>query len=334
MGVERPAPPRIASSSAATIEVQCAIPRIQIPLRYRLAFAPVQQTYELTNEVLENATRPRPDGQSDDFCHYRFQDGHSVINATLGEQCLRIPIHQDDVKSNQSILSQRKDPKVYPEITAIGEAFAGIQIFREWQFGRASALRHPQPADAPTDMLLPSLANLGLVLNDLEHRSGIWPRLNEYCRRFLPRFNRLTTRIQNNSVQINLFEDDLAGPVPAARLSDGTIRFLTFLAILLSADRHPLICIEEPELGLHPDSLPLLADLLKEASSQTQLIVTTHSDTLVSEFSDQSETTLVCEHLPGEGTTLNRLAPEKLAFWLEKYRLGEIWRLGEIGGNP
>jgi len=70
-----------------------------------------------------------------------------------------------------------------------------------------------------------------------------------------------------------------------------------------------------------------------EASRCTQLIVTTHSDVLVSALSDQPESVLVTEHFP-DGTSLERLETHKLAFWLDKYRLGEVWRLGQLGGNP
>ena len=86
------------------------------------------------------------------------------------------------------------------------------------------------------------------------------------------------------------------------------------------------------ELGLHPDILPAIAELLKEASERTQLIVTTHSDALVSSLSDTPESILVCER-DDEGTHLRRLETEALKEWLEKYSLGELWRMGEIGGN-
>jgi predicted ATPase len=92
------------------------------------------------------------------------------------------------------------------------------------------------------------------------------------------------------------------------------------------------MCIEEPELGLHPDILPTIAELLKEASERTQLIVTTHSDALVSALSDSPESILVCER-DSAGTHLQRLEREALKEWLEKYSIGELWRMGEIGGN-
>jgi predicted ATPase len=95
----------------------------------------------------------------------------------------------------------------------------------------------------------------------------------------------------------------------------------------------PLICIEEPELGLHPDAIILLAHLLKEASRKTQIVITTHSDILLSELADPVENVLVCENV-GNTTAMNRLGTKQLEVWLDQYTLGEVWRNGAIGGNP
>ena len=84
---------------------------------------------------------------------------------------------------------------------------------------------------------------------------------------------------------------------------------------------------------MHPDAVALLAELLVEASSRMQLVVTTHSDSLLSELNDNVESVLVCEN-NGHGTTIDRLDANRLAFWLKDYALGDIWRIGEIGGNP
>jgi predicted ATPase len=93
-----------------------------------------------------------------------------------------------------------------------------------------------------------------------------------------------------------------------------------------------LVCIEEPELGLHPDILPTIADLLIEASSRMQLVVTTQSDILVDALTEIPEAILVCEKCVGS-TTMKRLKKGDLESWLEKYALGDLWRMGEIGGK-
>ncbi len=101
---------------------------------------------------------------------------------------------------------------------------------------------------------------------------------------------------------------------------------------MFDPDPPPLICIEDPELGLHPDLLPKLADLLKDASQRTQLIVTTHSDILVSAMTDMPEVVVVCEKHDGR-TVMKRLEREDLKEWLKRYRLGDLWTRGELGGT-
>ncbi|MEZ4651786.1 MAG: AAA family ATPase [Candidatus Eisenbacteria bacterium] len=130
---------------------------------------------------------------------------------------------------------------------------------------------------------------------------------------------------------LNLYLTEGSVSYPARRLSDGTLRYLCLLAILVDPAPSPLTVIEEPELGLHPDIQVRLGALLREASSRTQLLVTTHSDILVDALTDDAEAIVICEKREG-GTSLRRLDKEQLRPWLEKYRLGELWISGELGG--
>jgi predicted ATPase len=116
-------------------------------------------------------------------------------------------------------------------------------------------------------------------------------------------------------------------------MSDGTLKFLCLLAVLLDPQPPPLVCIEEPELGLHPDALRVVADALVEASSKMQLVVTTHSEALVSALSSDPEAIVVVERDFDNSTQFRRLKKKQLEVWLKEYRLGELWRMGEIGGN-
>jgi predicted ATPase len=120
------------------------------------------------------------------------------------------------------------------------------------------------------------------------------------------------------SIQLSSF---LSFPPDSAVLSLEPL-IKAILALPLSPKPPPLICIEEPELGLHPDAVALLADVLVDASSRAQIIVTTHSDALVSGLTDCADSVLVCEHRGG--TEFKRLESRKLKHWLDRYRLGDL----------
>jgi predicted ATPase len=239
---------------------------------------------------------------------------------------------QDEIDPQKSMLSQLRDPIIYPQLTYVGDQLGKVRFFRGWPFGRGNLLGQFQSINLPNDFLLSDGSNLGLVLNDLQNRRETKRLLLEKLKLLYEAVEDVTTRVQGGGIQIWFHEEGLERPVPASRLSDGTLHFLCLLTVLLHPDPPPLICIEEPELGLHPDVISHVADLLLDASKRTQLIVTTHSEALVSRLSEVPESVVVCDR-DDQGTHLRRLDPEKLRVWLDKYSLGELWAKGEIGGN-
>ena len=120
--------------------------------------------------------------------------------------------------------------------------------------------------------------------------------------------------------------------IPASRLSDGTLRLLGLLAILLHPEPPALIVVEEPELGLRSDVIPHIEELLRRAAERTQIVVTTHSRALVDAMAEQPESIVVCEKNGGE-SSFERLDGARLKNWLDSYSLGELWSIGELGGN-
>ncbi|WP_438945728.1 AAA family ATPase, partial [Sediminibacterium sp.] len=280
--------------------------------------------FEIIDERVE-AEAPN-DGHDKPYLYYKFQDGHGVLNIKSKERRLQ----PEEIEPTQSILSQRKDPDQYPELTYLGNIFAKIKLYREWSFGRYTTPRMPQKADLPNEFLKSDASNLGLVLNRLRRDPAVKQRLLSALKALYEGIDDYDVQIEGGTVQVFFYEGTFT--VPATRLSDGTLRYLCLLAILCHPTPPPLICIEEPELGLHPDVLPTLAELLKEASERCQLIVTTHSDVLIDAMSDQPESVLVSEK-SNAGTSLTRLNAENLKPWLEKYRLGQLWTRGEIGGT-
>ena len=307
-------------------------PSTNRPLRYKLEFAAAAGRVEILDEAIEE-TAPAS-GHAQPYFFYRFGGGHPVINTRVdGAPGNHQPrqLKRDSLKPDQSVLAQRKDPDLYPEITWLGERFGRIHTFREWSFGARSPLRTGQRMDDPTDQLLPDAHNLALVLNEIQIRDKA--PFDDAMRRFLPRYEGFSIRPAGGRVQFYLREAGLHEPISAARVSDGTLRFLAILAALMAPNPPPLLCLEEPELGMHPDALALLAELVVDASTRMQIMVTTHSDAFLSALNDHVDSVLVCEN-NGGGTTIQHLDADRLGFWLNKYSLGNIWRLGELGGNP
>ncbi len=224
------------------------------------------------------------------------------------------------------------EEKIYFAYLKSRETFLSMAFYTDLQSNRNSEIRKPQVPDAPNGFLEEDASNLSLVLNDLEHRGDTKDKIVENLKKFNPRIKDYSVRILGGTVQLFIREEGLEKPISAMRLSDGTLRYLCLLAILCHPEPPPLICIEEPETGLHPDILPTIAELMIEASQRTQLIVTTHSDILVSAFSEIPEAVLVCEK-DEDGTHFKRLEAKKLKVWLEEYSLGEAWLRGAIGGT-
>ena len=119
----------------------------------------------------------------------------------------------------------------------------------------------------------------------------------------------------------------------AHSLSDGTLRFMSLATLLLQpANRLPsTILLDEPELGLHPYAITILASLLQKAAEQTQVIVSTQSVTLVNHFTP--EDIIVVDSVDGQ-STFRRLAEGNIATWLDEYGLGDLWEKNVLGGRP
>ena len=119
----------------------------------------------------------------------------------------------------------------------------------------------------------------------------------------------------------------------ASSLSDGSLRFMALTTLLLqpASLRPSVILIDEPELGLHPYAITILASLIKQASAETQIVVSTQSSLFLDHF--QPEDVLVAERADG-ATRITRLEAAKLKVWLQDYSLGQLWEKNEFGGRP
>lgn len=323
-------------------------------LHYRLSFTGFENRFSVSNEMIyyEKFSIPNDDGgyryikknsaEAQNNIHtspvtlpvYTNEYGKALIkeyfefpNSPTRSEGLPTEL---DVKSDKSVLAQVRTPWYCPEINYLAEQFENIALYQDWVFGGKNPARGPQKADLPSLWLEPDGSNLALVLNRIRENAQAKQRLLEALQQLYEGIYDYGVSLTGGYAEAFLHEGDKK--IPAVRLSDGTLRYLGLLTVLLNPTPPPLVCIEEPELGLHPDILPSLAELLKDASTRMQLIVTTHSDILVDALSDTPEAVLVCEKTQ-EGSVLRRLDPQELKPWLEKYHLGELWSRGHIGGN-
>ncbi len=120
-------------------------------------------------------------------------------------------------------------------------------------------------------------------------------------------------------------------PIFPHQLSEGTLRFLWLVTLLQSPELPAVTLIDEPEVSLHPEMLQLLAELMREASSRTQLIVATHSDRFV-RFLDPDEL-VVCDLDEEGGTVVHRASELDLDAWMQNYSLDQLWSMGRLGGR-
>ena len=223
------------------------------------------------------------------------------------------------------------DTQRYREVSWAGEALSSIRILDGCALAGQTLRRDTRSVPPVQERMFTDGQEAALVLIQMVH--GGDTRINDLLRRFLPGFERFSIRDVNGNTRLYIHEAGLKAPIPVSRMSGGTLRFLTLLATLLSPSPPPLLCVEAPERGLHPDAAALLGEVLVDASRRMQLMVTTHSSSLISALGTEPDAVVVCERL-GASTKLERLDPEKLASWLKDYALGDLWGMGVLGANP
>ena len=303
------------TASPATIECEVASRRTlpRMPLDYRLQFYDDATGFVILDEQLSKSGRGSRNGKPRPY---------------FTRQSLGGP----PIPRTESVLAAFKNPNDSNPITEVGNSFAEIRIYREFRTGRGAAARTGVSTSVAKDALQDGGDNLALILQELDFRDR-HELIKGYLRRFCGRFENVKIEIANGLARAFLREGNLADMLSSIRMSDGTLKFLALLAALFHPKPPPMMCIEEPELGLHPDAMPLVAEALVEASQSMQLIVTTHSDALVDALTDRPESVLVCERDFDNGTQMKALSKVRLKEWLKHYSLGELWRKGEIGGG-
>jgi predicted ATPase len=259
--------------------------------------------------------------------HVRDFENLSPVEASeLGFQKL-------DMNPNEalSILSRFRDPINYPALSSLISFYGGIAAYRAMDVGVGSAARLAQPPGQPDTKLHTDLKNIPHVIAALKRDPASLESVLRLLRRVYPSVGSIDIDLVGSYVQGLVLERG-GYRLSTVQMSDGTLRFLCLLLALWHPNTPSVVCLEEPETGLHPDAIGTLALALSEATDRTQILVTTQSDRLVSYFSEDPESVIVVERNEGR-SKVHRLDRLKLKPWLEEFSLGELWTSGQIGGT-
>ena len=173
------------------------------------------------------------------------------------------------------------------------------------------------------------------LLNLTEEEPGSYELIRDTVRLIAPFFDDFLLRPQkkgtNEQVRLEWQQKGSDFPFQPNQFSDGTIRFVCLATALLQPSPPATIVIDEPELGLHPYAISLLADLVKSAAERTQVIISTQSPTLLDYFAPDE--VIVVNRRDGR-STFDRLDTQALAGWMEDYSVGELWQKNVVQGGP
>ena len=185
--------------------------------------------------------------------------------------------------------------------------------------------------------LRPDGSNLAAFLYYLQQRHkasyGLIRRVVQQVAPFFDDFILAPQNLNPDKIRLVWRHKESDAYFDASSLSDGTLRFIALATLFLQPDeyRPSVILVDEPELGLHPYAITMLASLAKQAAVKTQVILSTQSSLLLDHFTP--EDVLVANRVNG-GTQIERLKSEKLVDWLTEYSLGQLWEKNEFGGRP
>lgn len=179
--------------------------------------------------------------------------------------------------------------------------------------------------------------NLAAILYDLKaNEPSVYQNIIETIRKVLPSFREFELELSYNKLSLAWRQKDNHDKIfPLHLTSDGSLRFFALVTLLSMPESRStdIILLDEPELGLHPYAISVLAELIKVKAKTKQVIIATQSPLLMNEF--QPEDIVVTEAEEGNVTTFKRLDKNELKSWLDDYcAMGDLWQQNIFGGNP
>lgn len=258
--------------------------------------------------------------------------GESLVFARESHHTTNLRASSEDGVGNKE--SRLVIPSNIPGSDLVRRSLLGLKVYHFDDTSVSARVR--QAADLHDNTFLRSDAsNLAALLYRLqETRPDVFRNLTDVIRLVAPfwwRFQLQPDRLNPEKIRLEWQEEGSDAYFNAHALSDGTLRFICLATLLLQPELPSTILLDEPELGLHPYAIAVLADLLRSAATRTQVIVSTQSVTLVNQF--DPEDMLMVDRAEG-ASVFRRLSHEEIDTWLDDYSLGELWEKNVLGGRP
>lgn len=227
--------------------------------------------------------------------------------------------------------SKLKEDKSSPRVLVYMESY---RVYHFHDTSDVAAMKGTSDVD-DNRFLRPQAENLAAFLYWLqemrpEHMANIQDAIRQIAP-FFDEFRLAPSRLNPSKIRLEWKEKGSDMYFNASSLSDGTLRFICLATLLLQPDLPPLILLDEPELGLHPAAVTLLASLLSSASTRTQVLVATQSVTLVNQFEPEQVWAVDRED---RQSVFRHLSRADMSGWLDDYALGELWEKNVLGARP
>lgn len=296
---------------------------------FQLARLGSGSSYRIENESLINSYKQRKGIEKKPF---KFLERRARGAVIYDENERSFVTPEEFLLEEESVLSIASGPFSFNHfIPPFQRALASIAVYRDLNTStdspiRQSAISRMEKRVAPDGQNLISVMHT-LYTSDRDFKNDINSAMRAA---FGDDFEELIfPPAADQRIQLRIRWKSLRREQSAAELSDGTLRFLFLLTVFASPALAPIIAIDEPETGLHPAMLPLVAEYAIDASKRSQLILTTHSPQFLDAFAGTRPTTTVAKWRNGE-TTLQILRDEDLDYWLKEYSLGNLFKSGEL----
>lgn len=300
------------------------------------ASALLHQGASTTQEIEALVTLTTDGGDNE----YGFRLAHAAGDTLIFEDETFHFRRVGDRRPPRSLGTGHREPKLIAEASGINKTAAVILgMMRRivvHQFHNTSPTARIRSKSDVSDnrWLKEDGANLGAVLYRIQQElPDYYRRIVETTRLVLPFFENFELYAEFDSILLRWREVGSDYVFNASQASDGMLRSLALITLLQQPERDlpDVLILDEPELGLHPFAVEVIASLIRRAAKHVQIVVATQSVSLIDRFEPDD---IVVANRSGHATSFRRLNSVELAEWLEDYTLSELWEKNVVGGRP